>query len=87
MTIRHKPPFKGTVEVKGARLKGDNWTRLRRRFIRNNPTCAVCGRPGEEVHHVIPRSLRPDLCYEWDNLKTLCKECHLKAHAGQKPRF
>lgn len=87
MTIRHKPPFMGTIEVKGIRLKGDNWTRLRNLFMRNHPTCSRCSRPGEEVHHKIPRSVRPDLCYDWENLETLCRECHRAEHGHKKPRF
>ena len=82
--FRHKVP--GQVFVaKGVRLKGQKWSNLRNRWLRWNPTCNRCGRPGEEVHHLVPRALRPDLMYDLDNLETLCKSCHLLEHA-EKPR-
>jgi len=48
------------------------------------PSCNRCGRPGEEVHHIIPRCVRPDLMYDLDNLETLCRACHEEHH--KKPR-
>lgn len=44
------------------------------------PYCAKCANLGQEVHHILPRSQRPDLMYDWRNLMTLCKECHRKEH-------
>jgi 5-methylcytosine-specific restriction endonuclease McrA len=54
--------------------------------MRHNPLCAKCGKVGEQVHHVIPRAQRPDLTYTWDNLQTLCIDCHVQTHAdAEKP--
>ena len=33
-----------------------------------------------EVHHVRPVAVRPDLAYSLDNVRTLCKDCHIRAH-------
>jgi 5-methylcytosine-specific restriction endonuclease McrA len=50
--------------------------------------CAKCGRVAEQVHHVIPRAQRPDLTYVWDNLMSICTDCHVKEHnLTEKPRF
>ena len=32
------------------------------------------------VHHIIPIDERPDLALNLDNLRSLCNECHNKAH-------
>ena len=47
-------------------------------------------RPATVVHHIIPRSERPDLALELDNLQSLCDACHNKKHPekggrGQTP--
>ena len=55
------------------------WSKLRKRFIRAHPYCAVCGRVKRlEVHHVKDVSTYPELELEWFNLITLCgKRCHI----------
>lgn len=76
--------------VKPHRLCGDNWTRLRNRWIKHHPFCEHCKGPAQEVHHIIPRSVRPDLVYDVNNLMSLCIDCHRAHHrvfAGKKPRF
>lgn len=83
MGFKHVVPFRAVFHSPGHRLCGDRWTRLRRRFLRAHPSCASCGKPGEHVHHVIPRADNPELCYAWDNLRTLCRPCHNHAH-GRK---
>lgn len=37
-------------------------------------------RPAELVHHVIPRSERPDLALDLDNLRSACNICHNQLH-------
>jgi 5-methylcytosine-specific restriction endonuclease McrA len=57
---------------------GARWIKLRDLFRRRHPVCATvgCNAPTAHVHHVIPRDVRPDLAYEWDNLEGLCIPCH-----------
>ena len=38
------------------------------------------------VHHLIPRSERPDLELELDNLLSLCAECHEKRHPERRDK-
>ncbi|MEA4928576.1 MAG: HNH endonuclease signature motif containing protein [Candidatus Limiplasma sp.] len=44
-------------------------------------------RPATLVHHVIPRSERPDLALALDNLESLCADHHAKKHPekGERP--
>ena len=73
---------------KGRRLPereylGERWYRLRNRWLRSNPTCSDCGLAGEEVHHIIPRAVAPDLRFDVGNLCTLCRRCHHARHHGK----
>ena len=52
---------------------------IRKAHLKENNTCAVCGRiKGLEVHHIKPVHLFPDLELDPNNLITLCADtCHL----------
>lgn len=76
--FRHTIP--GRRFTPEAKRLGGRWHRLRLRWLALYPLCARCGKPGEEVHHRIPRAQRPDLIYDQDNLETLCRECHHATH-------
>lgn len=64
------------------------WKRLRSVKVRNNPLCEECLRKGvvkqvEEVHHIVPFDIdnfSEELAYNYDNLISLCIECHKEAH-------
>ena len=77
--FEHRPPFSRQMQKPG-RLCGNRWTILRNRHMRCNPHCAQCGRPGEEVHHVVSRAVAPERTYDPSNLRTLCRACHHASH-------
>jgi 5-methylcytosine-specific restriction endonuclease McrA len=57
------------------------WRRLRAAYLAEHPLCEDCLTKGRttaaaHVHHREPRKLRPDLAFEWDNLKATCQPCH-----------
>ena len=39
------------------------------------------------VHHVIPRSERPDLELQLDNLRSLCATCHEEHHPEKRTKM
>lgn len=50
-------------------------------FVSSHKKCAFCEcKPGEsgniEVEHFEPKSLYPDLAFEWDNLLPSCRKCN-----------
>lgn len=63
--------------------KSGQWQRLRYKVLsKSSMSCALCGArrsDGAELHvdHIEPRSLRPDLELDADNLQVLCKDCNL----------
>lgn len=38
--------------------------------------CAICGREGHDLSHILPRSLYPEYQTDPRNLQILCRECH-----------
>jgi len=71
---------------------------LRSAKFRENPLCENClaknpsvVRQTQEVHHIMPIDINnPDeaLIFDYDNLKSLCNECHSIIHGklrGQNP--
>ena len=51
---------------------------IRREMWKSRPNCAYCGKPADELHHIIPRIYGGD--NRPSNLVPLCEECHYKAH-------
>ena len=68
-------------------LNCERWRRLRLAYLSENPLCEMCGGGNEtgktdmHVDHRISRRERPDLAFEWSNLRALCGSCHSK-HEG-----
>lgn len=67
------------------------WRRLRALKQAAAPLCELClqqGRitPAEDIHHrtsfmtAPTRQQREQLAYDWQNLMSLCKQCHQKLH-------
>lgn len=73
--------------------QSERWKRLRALKFANNPLCELClqeGRvtPAEDVHHIVSfmtaddPATRYQLAYDYDNLMSLCKQCHQRQHNG-----
>ncbi len=45
-------------------------------FIRDNFECQYCGRPAENVDHVVPRSRGGT--HSWDNVVAACRRCNAR---------
>jgi len=67
------------------------WKSLRTLKCRNNPLCEECLKKEiykqlDEVHHIIPwesgetKEEQELLAFDYENLKSLCIECHKEAH-------
>ena len=64
-----------------------DWQKLREQAIgRDNKECLWCKQEGGlttsrlEVDHIKEVKDYPQLAYDLDNLRTLCKDCHNKRH-------
>ena len=78
----HKKDWRTEKRQRNGTHLGWKWSRLRAQYISYFPYCAKCGMLAEEVHHIHPRSTHPHLIYSWNNLLSLCKDCHRKEHDG-----
>lgn len=69
----------------------ERWRRLRAWKFACNPLCEMCLKedktvPAEDIHHIISFMSADDLqqrlylAYDFDNLTSLCKQCHQKLH-------
>lgn len=72
----------------------ERWRRLRDAKFADQPLCELCLREGrvraaDEIHHVVSFMSVPEgagrtaLAYDWDNLMSLCSECHRRVHSGR----
>ncbi len=59
-----------------------SWQKCRRAFLKVvGKECVCCGSKKHiQVHHKLPRHIRPDLAVDQTNLIALCKDCHF--HIG-----
>ena len=70
---------------KGERPKRRQWARVRLKVLdRDGWRCQTCGKVGRlEVDHITPL-VDNGAVYDWDNLQTLCRGCHIaKTRAEQ----
>lgn len=69
----------------------ERWRRLRAWKFASNPLCEMCLKdnkvvPAEDIHHIVSfmstddTTQRYSLAYDFDNLMSLCKQCHQKVH-------
>lgn len=69
----------------------ERWRRLRAWKFACNPLCEMCLKddkvvPAEDIHHVVSFRSTDDpaqrnfLAYDFDNLMSLCKQCHQAVH-------
>lgn len=68
------------------------WRNLRLQKLANDPLCEKCAAEGRvklanTVDHKIPRSDRPDLALDYENLRSNCHSCHSKKTAATDGGF
>ena len=53
---------------------------------RDDKKCAECSHQGwdNEVDHIIPKAINPDLFWDESNLRVLCSKCHKKKTASDR---
>lgn len=67
-----KIPSTGLLQTWGRKVKE-----------RDNYTCQLCGSDEDvHAHHVLSKSIYPDLALSVDNGQTLCLDCHWDVHGG-----
>lgn len=62
------------VRRQGLGNYGGDWPRIRAEHLAMERACRSCGRPANEVDHIVER--RAGGTDDDDNLQSLCKPCH-----------
>ena len=73
----------------------NKWKKLRELYYSEHPLCEQCLEKGiikatEQVHHKIEflsgktYQDKLNLAYDYDNLQSLCKECHIAEHKKRR---
>lgn len=70
------------------------WQRLRKAKLMQNPLCEEClakgiVKPAVDIHHIdsfmnYTGNMRLQKAYDFNNLQSLCKECHSELHKSNK---
>ena len=63
------------------------WRNLRATILEEQPYCCECGTTANTVDHIVPRSERPDLSMEPNNLRSYCARHHNAKTARQDGGF
>ena len=75
-----KKPEDSKLQKQNDKAK-EKWEEARKICIeRYKGKCAICGKSGNQVHHIHLRSKRKDLLYNQNNLILLCDKHHM--HSG-----
>ena len=66
--------------------KQSKWNAFRKRMYKSyGYLCKVCRQRGKlHVHHLVPRSVRPDWLYNVENCICLCEKCHMELPSSNK---
>lgn len=64
---------------------GSAWRSIRKAFLAAHPFCEWCGRPAEQVDHILPKSRGGS--DDWANLRSLCARCHSRRTARSPGAF
>ena len=65
-------------KVHGKLYSTKRWQELRRRKLSEAAVCERCGKmPAAEVDHITPHRGDERLFYDFRNLQTMCKPCHV----------
>lgn len=96
MPTINKPNKKQKNQTVNERIRKEvyatsKWRKLRVAKLIEQPLCEICLQNGKvtagiDVHHIISfvsildPLKRKEVAYDYNNLQTLCKECHQKIH-------
>ena len=68
-------------------IHGKEWRRISKLYKAAHPLCEECGKwQATAVHHRRPLETAADfdemlaLAYDWQNLESVCKDCHSRLH-------
>lgn len=65
---------RGDYQIFGGIARSPEWPKVRGAYIKEHPTCAVCGKKDNiQCHHKLPYHLHPNLELDPTNFISLCE--------------
>lgn len=72
-----KPATSQEYELARRIRSSATWQKCRAVKLARDPVCERCREKlADEVHHIERLAVRPDLAFQLDNLRALCRDCH-----------
>ena len=72
-------------DTKRLRRGGRRWRKLRDLKLRTEPICQLCTIAlAQEVHHIEPVARAPEREFDWNNLQSVCRDCHVAESAAER---
>ena len=80
-------------KLRATAYNSKEWRRLRDLYMHEHPICADClakGKitPAEDIHHIVSPfrggEVNYNLLLDYNNLVSLCKECHSERHNTER---
>ena len=68
-----------------SKLKKELWKLVSQYLRLKYSKCQVCGKPSNQVHHIIHRARGNSVYFHEDNLIVVCYGCHLGMHNRFSP--
>ena len=77
---------RGTAHERGYDAK---WQHYRKDYLARNPLCVVCltanrVTPANQIDHIRPRAIWPELFWESSNHQAICTKCHKRKTAAER---
>lgn len=87
MKHQSRSPANIRIENRQARnrktWRSQEWKHNKAEFLKNNPVCAICGKPAQTPHHPDPSVYGTPAYYTLAGCIPLCHRCHAQHHEGK----
>lgn len=83
--LRRRKPWKGKRKPGPFDYGGEQWRRVSRAFLAENPLCAACAKegravPADVVDHILPVRWYPERAWDEANFQALCTRRPFSCH-------
>jgi len=74
--------------INGKIKRWNRWLKFRKNILeRDNYICKVCNKVANQIHHLKMKEKFPELCWDENNVISICDYCHKKIHWKNRLKF